>query len=488
MKKTYFLLILTLFIAMVSCDDFGDINKNPNAPTSISNNPELLMTNICKTVPNYLVDHAWEEGNLMAQYYARIVFTEFDQFEWGSQSGLWNTMYRSIRNCNALYEQGHDGYKACALIMRSLAFMNLTELYGDIPYSDGIKAKTDKIYAPKYDTQEKVYEGIIKDLEEANTLLANNPPGVKGDIMNGNDLTKWRKLANSLLLRVLIRHSEAAPTKAQPKIAEIVGNPAKYPIIQSNADNSSLSYLATPPNAYPRSSAMNYRIGSYNEFRMSETVQGILMKFDDPRMKKWFSPTTNSVDSNKKDPNVPLRWDGMQNGMVDGNAYVYKGGAANLSAINQSIFFDVPNAIKADVMTYAELSFILAEAAQRGWISGDAKTFYENGIKASFEYWNVAIPEDYLTRTGVSYDNNLETIINQKWLALFNTGYEGFKEFKRTGFPSVIKPGPDTFYSTYPCRFQYPDEEQTLNAANRQEALGRQGPDEHTTRLWYQKK
>lgn len=487
MKKNILTSIVLILLFVTSCD-FGDLNNNPNAPTSISNNPELLLTNICKTAPDYLVNTAWEEGNLMAQYFARIVFTNFDQFEWGSMSGFWSTMYRSIRNCNSLYEQGHNGYKAVALIMRAFAFQNLTEMYGEIPFSEAAKAKSANIYSPKYDTQEEVYNGIIKDLEEANNLLSQNPPAIKGDILNNNNLTKWRKLANSLLLRVLIRHTEAAPAKAQAKIAEIISNPSKYPIIESNADNSSLTYLSTPPNCYPRSAAMNYRIGSFNEFRMSETIQEVLQRFDDPRMKKWFSPTSNSVDSNKKDPKVPLRWDGMKNGMVDGNAYVYKGGAANLSAINQALFFDSPNSIKADVMTYAEVCFILAEAAQRGWIGDDAKTYYENGIKASFDYWGVHMPDDYYNRNGVKYDGKLETIITQKWLALFNTGYEGFKEFKRTGFPKEIKPGPDAFYKTYPCRFQYPDEEQTLNGANRQQALSRQGPDEHLTRLWYQKK
>lgn len=480
--------IFITILVLVSCDDFGDMNQNPNAPTSIENNPELLLTNICRNVPNTLVENAWDQGNLMAQYAAVIVFTEFDLFQWGSNSGLWENLYSSIRNANSLYEIGNNSYKACALIMRAYAFENLTELWGEVPYSEAGKGKTQEIYAPKYDSQESIFQGILADLEEANTLLSDNPLPIKGDILNNGDLPKWRKLANSLRLRVLLRMSNANPSAAQSGIANIINNPSQYPIISSNAENTSLTYLSAPPNVYPLSSAAGHRIGSYNEYRMSETVQGILVKFNDPRMNLWFSPTQNSIDSNKKDPNVPLRWDGMQNGMVDGNAYVYKGGAANLSAINTDLFFNYPNKIKADVMTYSEVAFIIAEAAMRGWIGADAKTNYDNGIKASFEYWNVTIPDNYLSQTGVAYDNNLETIITQKWLSLFNNGFQGFIEFKRTGFPSQIKPGPDAFYDTYPCRFQYPDEEQSLNGASRSEALSRQGPDEHTTPLWYQKK
>ena len=490
MRKTIFktTIFLAIIFTLISCDNFGDMNQNPNAPTSIQNNPELLLTSICRKVPNTLVDFAWEQGNLMGQYYARIVFTEFDLFQWGDNAGLWNNLYSSVRDANSLYEIGNNSYKACALIMRAYAFQNLTELWGEVPYSEAGKGKSENIYAPKYDTQQNIYNGIIADLEEANNLLSDNPIKIKGDILNNGDLTKWRKLANSLRLRILLRMSEANPSAAQQGIANILNDPAKYPIISSNADNTSLTYLSAPPNVYPRSSAANYRIGSYNEFRMSETVQGELERFKDPRMKLWFSPTQNSIDSNKQNPNVPLRWDGMKNGMVDGNAYVYKGGAANLSAVNTELFFNYPNKIKADVMTYSEVSFIIAEAAMRGWVGADAKTNYDNGIKASFEYWNVPIPDNYLSQAGVAYDNNLETIITQKWLALFNNGAQGFIEFKRTGFPTQIKPGPDAFYDTYPCRFQYPDEEQSLNGASRSEALSRQGPDENTTPLWYQKK
>ena len=96
------------------------------------------------------------------------------------------------------------------------------------------------------------------------------------------------------------------------------------------------------------------------------------------------------------------------------------------------------------------------------------------------------MPADYLTRAGVAYDGNLETIITQKYIALFYTDYQGFIEFKRTGFPSTIAPGPDAFYSTYPSRFEYPSEEQALNASNYNAAVSRIGGDEITTKVWWE--
>jgi hypothetical protein len=177
----------------------------------------------------------------------------------------------------------------------------------------------------------------------------------------------------------------------------------------------------------------------------------------------------------------------MQNGIVDGPAYEYKGGDAFLSKFNIQYFYLQANANEGRLMQYAEVKFIFAEAAQRGWINADAQEEYEAGVQASFDYWNVDMPADYLTQTGVAYDGELETIINQKYLSLFYTDFQGFIEFKRTGFPSTIQPGPDAFYSTYPSRFEYPGKEQALNAASYNAAISRQGADEITTPVWWER-
>ena len=141
-------------------------------------------------------------------------------------------------------------------------------------------------------------------------------------------------------------------------------------------------------------------------------------------------------------------------------------------------------------MLYSEVEFIYSEAALRGWINSDAETHYANGITANFEYWNVDLPSDYITKQSVAFDNELETIITQKWLALLYTDFQGFLEFKRTGFPSVIKPGPDAFYVKYPSRFLYPSNEQASNNANRLAAIQNMGAtqDDIRTPVWWENK
>lgn len=481
--KFAFLLCLT---GLVACDKFDVSNDNPDVALSLDNNPELLLTNVERNAINRAVRDAWSEGNLMAQYGARIVFTSFDLFDWGDQAGTWETYYLAIRDAQALEDiavtRENTSYEGVSIILQSWMFHMLTDMWGDVPYSQAASAKSeDPIYAPVYDSQEDIYTGLLEDLKRANDLLSGgNLPAIKGDILFDGDLEKWRKFANSLRLRVAMRLSDVQADKARSVIAEIFGAPTTYPVFTSNADNAALKFLDNNPNAHPITEESVYRVGSYNEYRIAETMVGLLESFNDPRLEFLADPTANSVIEG--DPVI----EGMQNGIVDGPAYEYKGGDAFLSKFNIDYFYFQSNTNEGRLMQYAEVEFIFAEAAQRGWISSDAKTHYENGIQANFDYWGLDLPADYLSRSGVAYDDQLETIINQKYLALFYTDYQGFIEFKRTGFPSTIQPGPDAFYNVYPSRFEYPSKEGALNDVNRQAAIGRQGPDEITTTLWWE--
>ncbi|MCB9286989.1 MAG: SusD/RagB family nutrient-binding outer membrane lipoprotein [Lewinellaceae bacterium] len=489
MKNKYILKALAvalLLFAGSACDKFEVDNLNPDVATSIKNNPELLLTNFLSNSVRRSVESAWSEGNLMAQYGARIVFTEFDLFEWGSQSGLWETYYLAIRDAKELEKIAiateNPSYEAVSVIWQSWLFQILTDVYGDIPYSQASLANADDpVFTPAYDTQETIYLGLLEDLKRANTLLSqSNLPSIKGDILFDGDMGKWRKFANSLRLRVAMRLSNVSPAVAEANIAEIAGKPSEFPVMESNADNAALAFLSTNPNSHPITEESVYRVGSFNEYRISETVEGLLREFDDPRLFFWADPTANSVMEG--DP----MWSGMQNGIVDGPAYVYKGGDAFLSKFNIEYFFFSPNSNQGRLMIYSEVALILAEAAMRGWIGLDGKALYEMGVTANFEYWNVEMPQGYLQRPGVAYNGELEPIANQKYLALFYTDFQGFIEYKRTGFPNEIAPGPDAFLPNYPSRFLYPSKEAALNGANLQEAISRQGPDELSTPVWWE--
>lgn len=481
--KKYFILWLFPLLLFSGCSEFDVSNENPDVALSISKNPELLLTNLQRSAIRGSVSDAWSEGNLMGQYGARIVFTSFDLFDWGDQGGTWDRYYLAIRDAKVLeqiaLEEDIASYQGVSKIMQTWMFSMLTDMWGDLPYNESSLAAEGN-GTPAYDTQQDIYNGMLSTLAEANTLLSSAGTGIKGDLMFNGDLLKWRKFANSLRLRLALRLSNVDPSKAQAVISEIYNNPGQHPIMLSNDDSAVLIFLSVNPDAHPVTEESVYRVGSFNEYRISENFVGLLQQFSDPRLDFFADPTANSVELG-----TPVI-QGMQNGIVDGPAYEYKGGDAFLSKFNINYFYLQSNSNQARLMLYSEVQFILAEASERGWIGGNAQAFYEEGVASSFDYWAVDMPSDYLIRSGVAYDGSLETIINQKYIALFYTDYQGFIEFKRTGYPSSIEPGPDAFYSVYPSRFEYPSAEQALNATNYQNAVSRIGGDEITTKVWWE--
>ena len=482
--KKIFLIATVLAMALWSCDKFDVSNDNPDVALNINQNPELLLTNLQRRSIREAVGGSWSEGNLMGQYGARIVFTSFDLFDWGDQSGAWNDYYYAIRDAKELEKLASEtdlkSYVAVSKIMQTWAYSILTDMWGDIPYSE-VNQASEENYTPMYDEQEAIYTSMLAELASANTLLSGSDlTQIKGDLLFDGDLDMWRKFANSLRMRLALRLSEVSPSVASSVIAEIYNNPGQFPIMESNEDNAALTFLAANPDAHPVTEESVYRVGSYNEYRISEHFVTMLKGLNDPRLEFFADPTAKSVELGT--PEIV----GMLNGVVDGPAYTYQGGDAFLSKFNIDYFYFQPNTNQARLMLFSEVQFILAEAAQRGWITGNAQTFYEEGVTSNFEYWGVDLPVDYLTRTGVAFDNSLETIMTQKYINLFYTDYQGFIEYKRTGFPATIEPGPDAFYDVYPSRFEYPSNEESLNNANYTEAANRIGGDQITTKVWWE--
>lgn len=477
--KKFKAIILVCTILFAGCtDDFEDINTNNNEPEKVS--ADLLLSTVISNTLTDLVNTGWNNGNIVSQLTSKINFTGFDRYNWGSESGKWNAYYGNLSEVELILASAraedtkNASYEAIALILKSLIYSNLTDSWGSVPYSEAIGGQTNGEFRPKYDDQESIYTGLLADLTKADELLTEGSPIFGGDLLFDGNLMAWRKLANSLQLRYLMRISNKANVASQ--IQQIVDN---KPIFESNADNAILPYPAqSVATSFPIS---RNRIGSFDEHRLSQTSEAVLKQFADNRLNAWFQPTDNPNDD-------PTLFVGLPNGLSENNASTFNGGASNVSRLNQSLFFDSPNAVDAALMQYAELQFILAEAAQRGWISGDGQTYYENGIKASFDYWNTDqdMPA-YLAQPGVTYDGQLETILKQKWLASFMVGLEAWYDFRRTGLPSIIKPGQDNVNNDMiPVRFLYPDQEQTLNATNYEQATSSLGGDNINAKGWWE--
>lgn len=503
-------LALGLLLGVSACDqDFEEVNVNPNSPEAVSS--ALLLPNVIRNTTNEIAGNAWGLGNLVVQYTAKIQFTNEDRYNWGPQGNPYNSFYSALRDINNIVElsgtANQKNYVGVAKVMRAHLFAYMTDVYGEIPYSEAIQAKSGVNY-PKFDSQESVYRAILVELEEANAMLGTTSEKIEGDILFNGNVTLWKKFANSLRLRMLMRLSD----RQNPAVAlqAIVSNPSQFPIFASESEQAVLQYLQDVPNQHP---LYTTRSGSYDEIRLSQKMEDVLKELNDPRLFAYAQPTTSSAVGVVGPASA---YEGVPNGLGDEEALKYspsgdasKGGSNFISRVGllwscQACTSQAnPLGYQAILMSYAEVQFILAEAREKGFISTEtAEAYYKKGVQASVNYYKARytvinqptiasrlfVDDAYFAQAKVSYTGTtaekLVKIGTQKWLALYFSGLEPWNDWKRTGFPS-IKPGPAAFINTVPVRFMYPSSLQSLNGDNYKAAIGRQGADAITTRVWW---
>lgn len=478
MKKYLKYSLLILLVEIMACTkDFESINVNPTTPVDVQ--PELLFRKVLFDYADQMSYEGFVAGNLLGQYFTAIDFNLFDRHslsepQYGGKP--WNFLYENLRDNEILLAKSRANiafavYEGPALIYKAYVTQALTDLYGDVPYSEALKGK-DGIVTPKYDAQRDIYigtGGIIENLDKGIAAINAYKSAIKlqGDIIYAGDLTKWRKLANSLKFKALMRISSKENVAAQLATIASGGD-----FIKTAADNANYAFTQSPPNNFRMSTA---KIGDYNLFIMSETVDSILTKLDDPRKAVFFKPTASNA----------LIYKGLLNGPDASKLSIT---ASNYSLTGR-IFREDAGKYKANFMTNAEMNFLLAEAAERNLITGDAKTFYENGIKQSFDYWGATLPTDYLLRGSVAYksagNNAIEQIITQKWLANIADGYEGWIEYRRTGFPKLKTVSASLNQNLIPVRMPYPTSEDALNNANFKAISDKTNKNSVNSRVWW---
>lgn len=482
MKKLYKLIstavIFTLLFSFSCTEGFEEINTNPNSPETIG--PQFLLSNVISVAAN---ENTYTQGfrlsNYLTQFASSVEFERIDRYEMGSNAQYWNGTYRLLNDIESIQTNPatNDAYNAVADIMKAYLFSQLTDMWGDVPYTEALGAKTG-VYNPKYDTQKMIYTdpetGILVLLRKSAATLENTSSSIQGDMMYGNNLDKWKRFANSLQVRYILRISKRISDFSQLQVLAD-GNE----LMGSNLDNAVVPYLSSAPNQWPMSQAA---LGLYQEHRMTVTVDSVLKSWGDPRQNTLYKPTQQSVTEGSP------QYKGLQNGL---NRETINDSGINLNDISLfgSIFRDVSNGVDAQFMQYAELQFSLAEAVTRGFITGDASIYYEKGVKASFEYYRTSIPVDYFERPTVLLDgtNDLTKILTQKWLSLINNGHEAWFNIRRTGIPALT-PGPDNLNDdNYPVRYLYPESEQAVNNSNYQDAANRMGGDNINSKVWWEK-
>lgn len=511
LKKTA-LIIGVLALAWACTKDFEETNTDPNRTIVGDIQASGMFEPLLYNGANAWQYYTWYWNNELIQFTAFTGGTTRQEHRYfisdANWQSVWN-LYARYAN-NALHmrdlsiEQEDRSLEAISITLKVLYLSNLTDMFGDIPYSEAFKALSeDGIIKPKFDSQEEVYRQMFAELEEANDIYATNPTFIKPalDGMYGGSMDKWRKFNNSLYLRLLNRVSGRPSMDSGSKMTEILNNPAKYPIFTSNEDNATVVFSGNDPY---RSEFADTNEGSFTSSGRKLTEQLIKMTvltnesdeqvYEDPRLAIY----------GKKNPNIePIVWKGTVSGCTESEQSEVDRGT---SWLNAAVFCraDAPGFF----MDYAEVQFIFAEAALKGLIPGGesaARQYYESAVTASIEKWAplgsysetpVTITSEDITAflaselaSWDSFENKEELIANQKFLALFWVGMEAYHEYRRTGYPKLTI-GDGAIYNDFilPTRFAYPNTTMATNGENAQEALERMGGENNMkTPVWWSK-
>lgn len=481
--KYYILLFGVLF---ASCKKgLEELNVNPNESEVI--NPEFLMSSVLIKTAYMYQDEAYTSKPASAGRYITMVRNEGDdKFDWGPQS--WDDYYSRLSANREMMDlatkQNAPQYIAVGKVLEAFNFAYVTDLFGDIPYSEALLLKSQTLSHPKYDQQEVIYPALLKTLREANDGLTSSSGDIdaKADVMYGGKAIQWRRFANSLRLRMLLRISKKYST-AFTEMQEILNDKNKYPIFESNADNAELKYLGKiSDDSWPLSNSF----AEFDKRKPSKEIVDALVKRKDPRLQVWIA----KVDSLKGGTIDPLPYVGVPNAISA--PYDYNGGADHISRLSKMFASKSDPMVNATMLTYAEVCFILAECVQAGKVTVAGKTaenLYYDGINASMKYYGVdktATDSLYYNQPLVKYNGTLEQLIGQKWIAGFIKTPEAWFDNRRTGFPKFVL-GPLSSTPVLPKRYIYPTGERDTNEDKYQQALAVFGPDKQTTLMWYLK-
>ena len=478
-----YILCFGLTLASGCTKDFEIINKNNNAPTQ-TNVGSLLPSVIFEPINSHMLVQTWLTDQVM-QYVVRRNDNQLDAYDFSTgqiyYAGIWRTNYAAIRNSRDMIAAAEtaklNAYVAAGLIFNSYYAATASELWVDAPFTDA--GKGDANINPSYSKQQEIYTTILKDLERANTLLdATARFTLGGDVLFKGDVAKWKKLANSLRLRYLLRLSNRPEVNAAAEIKKIVADPVTYPIITSNAEAGIYDFPGIAPNVSMVSTQLPTSLTGVSP---SVRMVALLQPSNDPRLDFFCVKPTDAVGY----PNHV----GVTSGTTREIAQSTNGNADQRTSSLTKRFTADQGLLDYTIISYSEVQFILAEAAMKGWITGEAKAFYDKGITANFDYWKIAVPAGFLAQPTVAWNNTMERLMDQKWMAFYlNNTVESWGETKRTGLPKLTV-GPAASIVTggkFPTRVFYPTLEQSINATSYKAATTNLGGDIITAKHWYQ--
>lgn len=520
-----FIPLLLIFTSIGCKKSYDDLYKNNNTPTSVP--PYLLL----RGIENDIVEEPFSYKEIWNQYFL------YDYDYYGNNRydfGEGDNYYNTLKNVARMEEEAKNTglpdvnvYGALAKFFKAYLFTRMSLQQGDIPVTQALQG-IDNL-SPTYDSQKQVFLQAFSWLDSANTeltqLIAAKDNNLQGDFYFKEQATggmsavaamqKWQKVVNAVRLRLLINLSKKADDpdiNLRQQFSAILGDKSKYPVMESADDDLKYIYI-NPTNKYPNNPG-NFGFDAGRHVS-SKTYIGLLTSLHDPRV----FVTADPADSLVRKGNSPTSFEafaGADPGEDLGN--MYKEATLGLySGLNRKRFYDTYTGEPSIQVGYAEMCFTIAEAINRGFVTGDGETYYRQGILTSMASYGIPQSgpfnvyflhpgaslgsydtytvnsdfENYYGQPDVKYAGNnatgLTEILQQKYLALFrHAGLESYYQFRRTGVPQFTT-GPGTGNSNrIALRFKYPNSELTANPDNYQAALQSQygGNDDINGTMW----
>ena len=451
MKNIFYLTIAV--IAFAGCKKFDeDINVDPNLPSQASGTQ--LIANAQLFLPSL---SSSPQGEFMAQYLAETQYPGASQYPEGETS-FYGLYQGPLMNLEAVltakslssFEGPIANQIAVAKILKAYFMWHITDRWGDVPFTEALKGNDN--FTPKYDEQEFIYDSLFKMLESANNMIETG--NITNDIIYKGDMTKWKKLANSIRMLMALRLSEINDSKANLEFNKAL----TAGVMTSNADNFVFAHLNDANN---------------QNYWYAEIVT---------RNREWWALTKTLVNYMQPvgDPRLPIFGrKTVTGGIYAGLDFGTTVGIPNVTTVSLLGSELYKQNSPVALVTYPQILFARAEAAKRGWVSGGdatAKSMYESGIEHSFRQWrnNDTTGLGLMkSQPGIAYEpaNAIEQIATQRYIHLFMHGYEAWAEWRRTGYPDfLVEPAG----RAVPNRNSYPSNEQFNNTENFLDALQRQ--------------
>lgn len=442
MKKLTILLVALFFLG--SCDALkfdDDININPNAPSEASA-PQLLA-NAMRYTPDL---SSSTSGQFLAQYLSETQYVVASRYPEGGTSFYWLYQNPLINLETVLNTAQADNQLAVAKILKAYFYWNTTDRWGDVPFSEALQGSEN--FTPAYDTQQSIYEDLFALLADGVNQI-NESTSLDGDIMYGGDMAKWKKFGNTVRLLMALRLSEVDPDWAEDEF----NNALDAGIMESNDDNFAYQHLDDQSNEGYWYNQVERN--SREWWALTETLVDIMEPVDDPRLPVYGDPA---------------RTDGQFVGLAIGSEPASEN-TEDFSLLGEAIR---QQDATVHLVTYAQALFAKAEAAELNWTTETAETNYNEAIENSILQWTGSTDDvaDFLAQPAVTYDsgNAIEQIATQRYVHLFMHGYEGWAEWRRTGFPNLVPSNGNEV----PNRQSYTSDESFNNTDNYEEAVQRQ--------------